>query len=50
VGGRTLTIETGRVAGLHNAVTVRHGDTMVLATVRLAPVREGLDFFPLPST
>jgi polyribonucleotide nucleotidyltransferase len=47
-GGRTLTIETGKLAGLaQGAVTVRYGDTMVLATVGIAEVREGLDFFPL---
>ena len=47
-GGRTLTIETGKVAGqAQGAVTVRYGDSMVLATVGLAGVREGIDFFPL---
>ncbi|MCC6625887.1 MAG: polyribonucleotide nucleotidyltransferase [Chloroflexi bacterium] len=47
-GGRTLTIETGKLAGLaQGAVTVRYGDTMVLATVGIAAVREGIDFFPL---
>ena len=34
IGGRTLSIEHGRVAGLADgAVMVRYGDTIVLATV-----------------
>ncbi len=47
--GRTLSIETGWMAGLANgAVWVRQGDTvvMVTATASRAP-REGIDFFPL---
>ncbi len=49
LGGRTLSIETGRVAGLADgAVTVRYGDAMLLATaVSSAEPREGIDFFPL---
>jgi len=49
VGGRTLTIETGKVAKqADGAVTVRYGDTMILATAVAAPeVREEQDFFPL---
>lgn len=49
VGGRTLTIETGKVAKqADGAVTVRYGDTMILATSVAAPeVREEQDFFPL---
>jgi polyribonucleotide nucleotidyltransferase len=47
-GGRTLTIETGKLAGLAGgAVTVRHGDTMVLGTANRSEPRPGLDFFPL---
>jgi DNA polymerase III epsilon subunit family exonuclease len=47
-GGRTLTIETGKLAGLAGgAVTVRYGDTMVLATANRSDPRPGLDFFPL---
>ena len=48
-GGRTLTIETGRLALQANAaVTVRYGDTMVLATaVQSANTRDGIDYFPL---
>src|SRR4030066_120678 len=49
VGGRTLTIETGKEAKqADGAVTVRYGDTMILATAVAAPeVREEQDFFPL---
>ncbi|HUG30030.1 MAG TPA: polyribonucleotide nucleotidyltransferase [Candidatus Limnocylindria bacterium] len=48
LGGRTLTIETGRLARLAGgAVTVRHGDTMVLGTANRSEPRPGLDFFPL---
>lgn len=49
INGRTLTIETGRVARqAHGAVTVRYGDTMVLATaVSSYEPKEGADFFPL---
>jgi DNA polymerase III epsilon subunit family exonuclease len=47
-GGRTLTIETGRLARLAGgAVTVRFGDTMVLGTANRSDPRPGLDFFPL---
>ncbi len=47
-GGRTLTIETGRLARLAGgAVTVRYGDTVVLGTANRAEPRPGLDFFPL---
>src|SRR3954471_753328 len=47
-GGRTLTIETGKLAGLAGgSVTVRYGDTMVLGTANRSDPRPGLDFFPL---
>jgi polyribonucleotide nucleotidyltransferase len=47
-GGRTLTIETGRLARLAGgAVTVRYGDTVVLGTANRSDPRPGLDFFPL---
>jgi DNA polymerase III epsilon subunit family exonuclease len=47
-GGRTLTIETGRLARLAGgSVTVRYGDTMVLGTANRSDPRPGLDFFPL---
>ncbi len=46
--GRTLTIETGRMALLAGgSVTVRFGDTMVLGTANRSDPRPGLDFFPL---
>jgi polyribonucleotide nucleotidyltransferase len=49
IAGRTLTIETGRYAEqADGAVTVRYGDTLLLATVVGAKEqREGIDFFPL---
>lgn len=49
VAGRPFTLETGRMAGLaHGAVTVRYGDTVVLATAVVASEpREGIDYFPL---
>src|SRR4249919_349151 len=47
-GGRTLTIETGRMARLAGgSVTVRYGDTLVLGTANRSDPRPGLDFFPL---
>ena len=47
-GGRTVTIETGRLARLASAaVTVRYGDSLVLGTANRAEPRPGLDFFPL---
>ncbi len=48
VGGRMLTIETGKLALLAGgAVTVRYGDTLVLGTANRSEPRPGLDFFPL---
>jgi polyribonucleotide nucleotidyltransferase len=48
LGGRTLTIETGKLARLAGgAVTVRYGDTVVLGTANRSEPRPGLDFFPL---
>jgi polyribonucleotide nucleotidyltransferase len=49
VGGRPLTLEAGKVAGLANgAVIVRYGDTVILvAACMSAEPREGIDFFPL---
>src|SRR5579885_2259865 len=48
IGGRTLSIETGRLAKqASGAVVVRLGDTMTLVATVAAPGREGLDFFPL---
>src|SRR3954471_1059258 len=48
IGGKTLSIETGRLAKqATGAVVVRVGDTMTLVATMAAPGREGLDFFPL---
>ncbi|RMF56515.1 MAG: polyribonucleotide nucleotidyltransferase [Calditrichaeota bacterium] len=49
IGGRLMTIETGRLAKQANgAVTVRYADTMVLAVATCSKEpREDIDFFPL---
>ncbi|MCH7690553.1 MAG: polyribonucleotide nucleotidyltransferase [candidate division Zixibacteria bacterium] len=49
LGGRTLTIETGKIAKQSNgAVTVRYGDSMVVSTVcAQTEPRLGFNFFPL---
>jgi len=48
IGGRMLTLETGRIAKLCDAaVMLTYGGSTVLATVVRAKPREGLDFFPL---
>ncbi len=49
IGGRTLTIETGKIAKqADGAVIARYGDTVVLVTAVTAPPRyEDIDFFPL---
>ncbi len=48
VGGRKLSVETGRLAKQANgAVLVRYGDTVVLATVTASKDAKDLDFFPL---
>lgn len=48
-GGRTLTIETGKIAKQANgAVLVRYGETaVVVAATGTDTPREGVDFFPL---
>src|SRR5271156_1381348 len=48
-GGRTLTLETGKIARqADGAVLATYGETVVLATVVGAPnPKEGVDFFPL---
>ena len=48
-GGRTLTIETGRLALQALAsCTVKYGDTVILATVmKSSEPRDGIDYFPL---
>jgi polyribonucleotide nucleotidyltransferase len=49
IGGRTMTIESGRLAKQSNgAVTVQYGDSMVISTVCAeTEPRRGFDFFPL---
>ncbi len=49
LSGRTLTVETGKLAQLANgAALIRYGDTVVMssATASTSP-RDGIDFFPL---
>ncbi len=49
LAGRTLTVETGKLAQLANgSAMVRYGDTVIMstATASTSP-REGIDFFPL---
>jgi polyribonucleotide nucleotidyltransferase len=49
VGGKTITLSTGKLAGqAGGAVTVRQGDSVLLATATMSKKpREGLGFFPL---
>ena len=48
LAGEPLTIATGRYAQqAGGAVTVRYGDTLVLATATASKPRAGIDFFPL---
>ena len=48
IGGRTMTIETGKVAKqAAGSVTVKFGDTVVLVTAVHSSPRPGIDFFPL---
>jgi polyribonucleotide nucleotidyltransferase len=48
VGGRALTLETGRLAKqAHGSILVTYGETMVLVTAVSQDERPGLDFFPL---
>ena len=48
LGGRTLAIETGKLAKQADGATVvQFGETVVLGTVVRAVPREGLNFFPL---
>jgi polyribonucleotide nucleotidyltransferase len=48
-GGRTLTVEVGRLAlSANTSCTVRYGDTVLLATFVLSKnMRDGIDFLPL---
>ena len=49
IAGRTMTLETGRLAGLADgAVLVTYGEAALLGTAVSSPEpREGIDFFPL---
>src|SRR5947209_20330232 len=49
IGSKPMIIETGKLAEqAGGAVTVRSGDTLVLATATASKTpREGIDFFPL---
>jgi polyribonucleotide nucleotidyltransferase len=49
IGGKPLILETGELAGqADGAVTVRYGDTILLATACISDKpRQGIDFFPL---
>ncbi|MEG0797292.1 MAG: polyribonucleotide nucleotidyltransferase [Acidaminococcaceae bacterium] len=49
LGGRTLTIETGKIAKQANgSVLIKYGDTaVVVAVTGTKTPREGVDFFPL---
>ncbi|MCL4684117.1 polyribonucleotide nucleotidyltransferase [Myxococcota bacterium] len=48
VGGRPMTLETGRMAKqASGAVVVTYGETVVLVTCTTAKAREGIDFLPL---
>ncbi|MGQ0554029.1 MAG: polyribonucleotide nucleotidyltransferase [Planctomycetota bacterium] len=48
IGGRTLTLETGRMAKqADGAIFATYGETSLLATVQSAAGRPDLDFFPL---
>ncbi|NUO52406.1 MAG: polyribonucleotide nucleotidyltransferase [Polyangiaceae bacterium] len=48
VGGRKLTLETGRLAKqAHGSILITYGETVVLVTAVCTDERPGLDFFPL---
>ena len=49
IGGKTLTVDVGRVAAQANGAALMHyGDTTVLSTATASEIpREGIDFFPL---
>ena len=49
IGGRTFTVETGRVAELADAECIcRYGDTVVLTAITCNPIpKAGMDYFPL---
>ncbi|MCZ2127001.1 MAG: polyribonucleotide nucleotidyltransferase [Anaerolineales bacterium] len=48
VGNKTVTIETGRLAGqAGGALTIGIDDAIVFASATMGGVRDGIDFFPL---
>jgi len=48
LGGRTLTLSTGELAGqASGAVMAKMGETVVFATVTSAPLKQEMDYFPL---
>ena len=48
IAGRTLVIETGKIARQANGATmVRYGDTQVFTAVTSSSARFGMNFFPL---
>ncbi|MDE5593638.1 MAG: polyribonucleotide nucleotidyltransferase, partial [Clostridiales bacterium] len=49
IGGRTVTVETGKYAGQANgSCIIRCGDTVVMTNVTMADApRPGMDYFPL---
>jgi len=48
IGGRTLSLETGKLAQqATSAVVARYGDTMVISTVVMSSKESQLDYFPL---
>ena len=48
IGGRTLSIETGRIAKQANgSVVVRYGDSVVLVTAVSSENKRDIDYFPL---
>ena len=48
LGGRKLTLQTGLLAGqASGAVLVSYGETVVLATVVSAPLKQDIGYFPL---
>ncbi len=48
IGGRLLTLETGRMAKqADGAIVASYGETIVLATAQSSKARDDIDFFPL---
>lgn len=49
IGGRKLSLETGRLAGqAHGSCTIQYGETVVLATAVINPnLKDDMGFFPL---